>query len=216
MALVPHALVEQLFQKQREQEQLVTDSPVVQLNKLDDQMKSVLDQNGPADQLAVLYNKLQQQFNALRDAVVNKKPLDLEEPLEVMHDVTDNMDKRYVKRAKSLLEKIEHFPEVKVNDNGEVSFNGRTIPGSNIVDLVQTFTKPGRKNAAKPKGWNELGQALLKHNVPRNLITNKVLWNDVEVELPEQPIARRKSMIPVINNPIRKAINRVKPRWNPY
>ena len=72
MALVPFTMVEHLMRAQREQQQLITNSPIVQLSTLDQDMKAILDSNEPADIKAKRYSQVMQTYSAIRDKEVNK------------------------------------------------------------------------------------------------------------------------------------------------
>ena len=137
-------------------------------------------------------------------------------------DISANMPARWLGRAKTLYDKLNTIPELKWSDKGEMICNDQLIPGSNVVDLVHTFAKPGRRGAAKPMGWHEFGRALLANNVPRTIITNKQLWNEVEAPLPEPgvPPVRQRSAIPVRNGIYKRkrpgVITAAKSSWKAY
>jgi hypothetical protein len=207
MALVPHGMVEQLFQKQ----QLMTDEPIEQLSSLDSDLHRILkDTTLPSDQKAKLYNQALERFSVMRHKHIDPAPVEQPEE-EPDHDVLSGVPKQYMNRAHALYKKVRTIPGMKWNDQGEMVYNGERVPGSNIVDLIHTFVKPGRRNGMKPVGWRVFGQRLLEGGVPRTLITNKMLWKDVETgheeDNPRPETPRRR-----INRQPAQPINRG-PRW---
>jgi hypothetical protein len=208
MALVPHGMVDQLFQKQ----QLLSDEPIVQLSGLDAELQRILkDTSVPSDQKAKLYNQALEQYSVIRNKHINPKPIEQPED-EADHDVLTGVPKQYVKRAQALYNKVKTVPGLKWNDQGEMVFNGERIAGSNIVDLIHTFVKPGRRNSVKPVGWKTFGQKLLESGVPRTIITNKLLWNEVETGQEEKTNARPVTPRRRINHLPAQPIYRG-PRW---
>jgi hypothetical protein len=208
MALVPQGMVDQLFQKQ----QLLTDEPIEQLSSLDSELHRILkDTTLPSDQKAKLYNQALERFSVLRHKHIDPLPKVLidEEP---DHDVLSGVPKQYVNRAQALYKKVKTVPGLKWNDQGEMVYNGDRVPGSNIVDLIHTFVKPGRRNSIKPVGWKTFGQKLLEAGVPRTIITNKLLWHEVETGHEEKDNPRPATPRRRVNQLPAQAINRG-PRW---
>ena len=191
MALIPHALVDRFFEKQREQEQLVSDAPTVHLSALDTHLREVLaNKMLPDDQKAKLYGQILDRYNSVRDQHLGHSPVPVANdppPLSPNVNVCANLHSRYTNKARGLFDHLKQLPGMRWNEKNEMIYNDRVIPGSNLIDLVHTYVKPGRRGAAKPAGWHEFGQALLTNNVPRTLITNKHLWEEVEAPVPASP-----------------------------
>jgi hypothetical protein len=209
MALVPHGVVDQLYQKQ----QIYTDEPIEQLSALDTELHKILkDTSLPSDHKAKLYNELLGRFSVLRHKHIDVPTIEPQEE-DVDHDVLSGLPKQYTNRAQALYKKVRSVPNMTWNDAGEMIYNGERIPGSNIVDLVHTFVKPGRRNGFKPPGWRTFGQKLLEAGVPRTIITNKMLWNEVETGQVEEDIRPELPRRRVNQIPAARRIN-IRPRWN--
>lgn len=214
MALVPHGLVEKLFQRQQDQQQLMSDEPVTQISALDSNLHAILkDDSLPSDQKAKLYNQALDRYSTLRNNHLGRKYNETEEMVEKDYDVLSGLPTQYIPRATALYSKIKNMKGVEWNEKGEILFDNETLSGSNIVDLIHTFVKPGRSNAVKPKGWKRFGEALLEHGVPRTMITNKMLWKEIENDDPvvRPPLTRKR----INNKPLKPKVSSI-PHWNKY
>ena len=81
-------------------------------------------------------------------------------------------------RATTLLNRLKARPDVITWDKtGQVKIKGKTIPGSNISDLVSDAMR-SRKNF-NPVGSKEFFEALSKLNVPRDLVRNQERWKQM-------------------------------------
>ena len=168
MALVPHSMVAKMMEAQRDQQQLVTDSPLIQLSSLDQQLKEVLDSTEPSDIKAKKYGQILQTYSSIRNkAVYRPIPPDVSEP--ATHNWLNGLAASYINKGRILKEHVEKNPDLQWNDKNEIFYKGNRIPGSNVVDLIHTFVK---KSKNQPTGWQEFGKALLDNNVPRTAIAN--------------------------------------------
>ena len=183
MALIPHSFVDQLIQKQQQQEQLISNTPIVELSALDKQLQQVLnDTTLPSDKKAVLYASILNRYNAIRNNVIQPAAQqqrmeipDVEQPLPNV-DVTMGLSKQYVKRANALKQHLDQIPELQWDNKNQLVHHGTVIQGSNIIDLIHAFVKPASKD--KPSGWKELRQIIMDNNVPQSFVTNKRLLSD--------------------------------------
>ena len=71
---------------------------------------------------------------------------------------------------------MDHLTKRKVlkwNAQGQVSYRGREIPHSNIVDLVsETMKLKSRKHHPPPAGLAQFAQALKEVNTPQEYVQN--------------------------------------------
>lgn len=69
------------------------------------------------------------------------------------------------KRAGLLLDHLKNTEVLKWNSDGEISYRGKRIPQSNIVDLVtKTMRTKSRRAFRSPIGIDEFAQALKETN----------------------------------------------------
>ena len=71
MALVPEHLAQQMVAAQREEQQLTSNTPVVQLSSLDREIQKVLNSKQPADVKAKQYARLLQMFSTIRHKFIS-------------------------------------------------------------------------------------------------------------------------------------------------
>lgn len=88
---------------------------------------------------------------------------------QVIKSVPGNMQKK----AGLLLDRLKKTKVLKWNDDGEISYRGKMIPDSNIVDLVtNTMKTRPPKRLGFPIGNDEFAQALKETNIPRDYVQN--------------------------------------------
>ena len=87
--------------------------------------------------------------------------------------VIESVGKNMKKKAGLLLDHLKKSKVVKWNAQGQVSYRGRSIPNSNIVDLVSNTTRlKSRKSLPQPAGMVEFAQALKESNTPNEYVQN--------------------------------------------
>jgi transposase InsO family protein len=174
------------------------------LNELDALMQDVLNSDASVEEKVTEYNDvLQRYLSHYRD--------DLEETSspkgrDVEEEVVGNMPKAYRQKAASLLKRVKEHPSLGWNDRGELTFRGRTIPGTNMVDLIGDLVR--RRKYFEPRGWETLARALYETNVPQDLIGHRERWDWMRGSEPatEKPRKRR-----VVGTP--RPVKRLK--WTP-
>lgn len=178
MAVVPQAMIQGLLQAHRDERQLIEDSPIPHLSSLDQQLKSILENNRmPADIKAKEYNQVLQRYSSMRRNQFRKST---EPAPEEQQDLLQGLPIAFMAKAKMLIKNVTSNPDLEWNEKNEILYKGRIITGSKLVDLIHTFAKPGKQKAEGPPGWREFGQALLDSNVPRTYIANQHLLNQLE------------------------------------
>ena len=184
MALVPHSMVDKLMHAQREEQQLVSNTPLTQLSLLDQQLKEVLESNEPSDIKAKKYAQVLQTYTNIRD---NEIRIPRVEPpqIEASPEWLTGLAANYINKGRILSEHVKLNPYIKWNDKNEILYKGNLVQGSNVIDLIHAFVK---KTTAKPTGWREFGRALLDSNVPRTAIANEHVLRLLQAEV--QPAAQ--------------------------
>ena len=96
-------------------------------------------------------------------------------------NIVDNIPKTIRPRAVALLNRLKARPDViSWDETGTVSLNGKSIPHSNISDLISDAVR-GRKRF-NPNGSKEFFRVLSKINMPRDIVRNEDRWKQVEVD----------------------------------
>ena len=179
MVLVPEDAVNRYEQRQR----LETSPIMSNMMQKDTQMSNVLQRDGMSDdQKQKLFNAESERYLELRQqkdsqipsvrVAKDEKEQPLPEPAMPNADVVDSMLPYIRQRATSLLNRLKTRPEVITWDKtGQVKIEGKTIPNSNISDLVSDAVR-SRKDF-NPTGAKMFFQALSKLNVPKDLVRNQ-------------------------------------------
>ena len=206
-----------------------------QVNQLDSEMNSLLKrQDMTQDEKVKLYDQTLQRYltyydkrmqKPVRVSMVHPEPVETEEieeelpeesepPGEIENDILESVPATMKSRALQLVKKLKANKDVVGwNDHGQMVFEGRTIPGTNVIDLVNDTLRQ-RKNF-NPAGWQLFAKALGRLNVPEGIIRNEERLNMVKTyrNKPSSPD------IPLTSSQLPMATRRVKTRRarkNPY
>ena len=116
-------------------------------------------------------------------------------------------------KAEYLWKKIKSIPEIQWNERGELKYQGETIKGTNVVDLVNDLLR--KRKAFNPQGWEVFGDALREANVPQDLIGNRDRWDYIRKGTPRQ---RRDSTDSLFATPMRTPTStpRLPKQWAQY
>jgi hypothetical protein len=204
MAIVPQHYVDKILSAQREEQQLTSDTPVVQLSQLDSDLKQILDSNQPSDLKAKQYAQVLHTFSNIRSQ--QTRPMTTQSaPLPPKTDILSGLAKPYINRGKLLLNHLEKIPDLQWNEKDEVEYQGQRVPGTNIVDLIHAFVKPTAK--AEPTWWREFATALKDSNVPQTAIGNQRLFTS-EPDFADSPNPLKRKL-PSVSTPL---VNRLRKR----
>ena len=171
-----------------------------QVNQLDSEMDSLLRrQDMTQDEKVKLYDQTLQRYLTYYDkrmqkpvhvSVVPPKSIETEEtgeelpeepepPGEIQKDILESVPATMKSRAFQLVKKLKTNKDVVGwNDHGQMVFEGRTIPGTNVIDLINDTLRQ-RKNF-NPAGWQLFAKALGRLNVPEGIIRNEERLNMVK------------------------------------
>ena len=148
------------------------------LNTLDSDMHSILRRSDMTDEEKVqAYNQILHRY--LEYQRTDKKPVSstIEENkpyFDVEKDVMRTIPKSMKRKAEALLERIKDGLDTSWNERGEFVYKGRTIAGTNMVDLVNDMLR--QRKGFEPYGRFEFARALRHSNVPQDLVGNRRMW----------------------------------------
>jgi len=103
--------------------------------------------------------------------------------------IVSSLPKSHQRAGASLIKHLQSIPDLKVNEKGEIEYQGETAHGSRIFDLVHDFIR--KRNRPPATGYELLAKALRDHNTPRELITNQDRWLDIEYSTSPRKKGRR-------------------------
>ena len=185
MVLVPEDMAEKYEQRQR----LRTSPIMASMMGQDTMLNDILKQTDMSDaQRQKVFNANLERYLELRQQKESEIPTvriarkETSEP-EVVNELSDelilgNIPKTMRGRASMLLDRLKTRPDVVSWDNtGQVVVDGKTIPQSNITDLISDAMR-ARKNF-NPKGHKEFFRAMAKINMPKDVARNEERWKDI-------------------------------------
>ena len=85
------------------------------------------------------------------------------------------------------------------NERGELIFNGRVIPGSNLVDLLYDVMK--ERKDVQPIGWQQFLRVLVDANAPESLIANvnrRELFHRMKTKNVTSPAGAKSKLLPTV------------------
>ena len=131
---------------------------------------------------------------------IKRKKREEEEKQEVdregdptVKDVLESVPKSMRQKAHRLLNRLRSTSGVKWNDRGELEFQGRVVPRSNLTDLVNDVLRQ-RKRAGEPTGWEVFADVLSASNIPQDLVGNPDRWRYMREKLPSTPLKSGKAL----------------------
>lgn len=190
VALVPQAMLEKLMRPQ------IFDSSEQILYSLDKAMKDILhDTSIPADIKLNKYNQALQSFidkkkhhekqehrikianNTINDiSKVEDGQLNTNNKQKTLDSdiIISAVSKPQQKKVSGMLSLLEKTPAFSWNDFGEIVVNGNKIEKSNIIDLVNFYSRTKTiKPNNYPVGYKVFGDILKQINIPKVYLTNK-------------------------------------------
>ena len=164
------------------------DPSITALARVQNQVDTVLNDPTlaqlPPDERLKLLQKLQHRFDQIKHE--GDTPLKLAgvattmpepAPLPVSRPPIQlfGINSRYRNHADALMKHILQDPAtLSVNERNEIVVKGRTVPGSNILDLVSDAfaTSKSRVEGPRPAGFSDFVTGLRDVNAPRTLLMN--------------------------------------------
>ena len=165
------------------------------LSEIDQAMRDVLDRddmddNNKADSYQQLLWRFLKRFGQYRDKPLGKVEISQTSPTsvtspdeETIVQKTSKVEKRVLesvpktmkRKAQLLLDHMKDNTDASWNEKGELVYQGQTMEGTNMSDLVNDALRQ-RKKTEDPRGWQTFAEALKASNVPRELIGHPERW----------------------------------------
>ena len=92
-----------------------------------------------------------------------------------LHDqILQSVPKTMQRKAELLLGMIKNNNNLTWDEQGVVSYKGKRIHGSNIIDLINDTIR--QRKGVEPRGWKTFSKALHESNIPQEVIGNASRW----------------------------------------
>lgn len=143
--------------------------------------------------------------------------------------IIDVIPKSYRTKSQTLLtHMIQSRPKIWWKESGEVVINNRTIPNSNILDLVGDVLRPLKRS--KPVGWEDFATVLNDIKVPTSCIGNptnlKFIKRLQSIDSNTSPasasagtasVKEKNTSTPLSTKPLKQSNKKLDwERWTPY
>lgn len=190
MAIVPYKMLEEIHRWKTEHRPRLPPSPnVVQTVDLQKDMGSVLEREDLSEtEKAQQYGATLQKFQlahqkALHPSTTGVKlasPATTQTATDISTDATlqerilESVPATIRRKAKLLLQMVEKHPQMSYNENGELEYAGKPVPGSNIIDLMNDVLR--HRKSFRPQGWEVFSRGLKEINVPQEFVGNRERW----------------------------------------
>ena len=92
-----------------------------------------------------------------------------------LHDqILQSVPKTMKRKAELLLGMIKNNNNLTWDEQGVVSYIGKRIHGSNIIDFINGAIR--QRKGVEPRGWKTFSKALHESNIPQEVIGNSSRW----------------------------------------
>jgi hypothetical protein len=86
--------------------------------------------------------------------------------------VLSSIPRPYKKKAEQVIDVLSTHPQFSVNSKNEISVGERSIPGSNLIDLLLHTTTP-KKSIDNLEGLDSFSKILRDSNIPRSYLSRQ-------------------------------------------
>ena len=101
-----------------------------------------------------------------------------------LHDqILQSVPKTMQRKAELLLGMIKNNNNLTWDEQGVVSYKGKRINGSNIIDLINDTIR--QRKGVEPRGWETFSKALHESNIPQEVIGNPSRWKWMQTNISE-------------------------------
>lgn len=170
------------MKRQKQRPQLPPNPQIADAAHLQNKMSGILEkadmsETEKAQKYGETLFKLQ---NSLQKA--HSKPLQItqpktenpEQPIALHDRILQSVPKTMQRKAELLLNMIKDNDNITWNEHGVVSYKGKRIAGSNIIDLINDSLR--QRKGIEPRGWETFTKALYESNVPQEVVGNQARW----------------------------------------
>ena len=108
-------------------------------------------------------------------SIDSPQPTDQPPSTVALHDqILQSVPKTMQRKAELLLGMIKNNNNLTWDEQGVVSYKGKRIHGSNIIDLINDTIR--QRKGVEPRGWKTFSKALHESNIPEEVIGIPSRW----------------------------------------
>ena len=125
--------------------------------------------------------------------------------------IIDSAPKQMQNKAKLLVEHFRDNPYLQWDDKGQIIIDGKTVDGSNIVDLVGDAMRSQKRKNYQPVGMTSFVQGVKQANIPSDWIRNESYVKQMRKEQEESDVSQiDDSIVEEIRTPSKKKVGKKK------
>lgn len=182
MALVPIHILEEMNKwkkEQNEKPQLPPDPQITNTAHLQNDMSSVFERTDLSESEKIQkHGEMLHKFKTSYEKVIQpQKTTELTQPVisNINSRILQSIPKTMGRKAELLLNMLKDNPKMSWDEYGVVTYKGKIIAGSNIIDLVNDTLR--QRKGFNPRGWETFSTALRDINIPQDIVGNTQRWN---------------------------------------
>ena len=146
------------------------------ISRLDRDMESILMRSDLSDSEKVTqYNQILQRYLEFQDRPKQELAPPAPPAKDIESEVFLTVPKTLKRKAEALIHRLKNDPTINWNERGELIYQGRIVPGSNMTDLINDALR--QRKTFEPHGWREFARALRHGNVPQDLVGHRKRWD---------------------------------------
>ena len=182
MVIVPYQILEDM-KRQKQRPRLPPNPQVADVVHLQNKMSGILETSDMSETEKVqkygetlfkLQNSLKKAQSWSQPSQQHTTTPSNPEP-NSMHDrILQSVPKTMQRKAELLLNMVKDNENLVWDNHGVVSYKGKRLPGSNIIDLINDSLR--LRKGIEPRGWETFSKALHESNVPQEVIGNQARW----------------------------------------
>ena len=140
------------------------------LSQLDEQIESVLNSDLPDDLKAKQYMMALNRSKHY-DAVPKTPTSSIVPDNENFEEIVNSLDQNQKFKARRILTQLKSEKDLTISEKGEISLDGKTVPGSDINVLLDNLLSKKRVTT-KPTGLTQMLDSIKEVGVSSHLISN--------------------------------------------
>ena len=115
-------------------------------------------------------------------SIISPQTTDQPPSTVALHDqILQSVPKTMQRKAELLLGMIKNNNNLTWDEQGVVSYKGKRIHGSNIIDLINDTIR--QRKGVEPRGWKTFSKALHESNIPQEVIGNASRWKWMQTNI---------------------------------
>ena len=136
---------------------------------------------------------------SMLSSIKSPQPTDETSTVSLHDQILQSVPKTMQRKAELLLGMIKNNNNLTWDEQGVVSYKGKRIHGSNIIDLINDTIR--QRKGVEPRGWKTFSKALHESNIPQEVIGNASRWKWMQTNTSDGEKSVKKSVRKSLKTP---------------